>query len=95
MASTLDFKLPENLTIANVQHLHEVLEDIIDRKECDSIVLQAESVERADTAGLQLMLAFVNASKNEHLTLSWKSPSEKLCSAASMLGLEEALGIAS
>lgn len=93
MASTIDVHLPENLTIANVHGLHEQLEAIVGEKDYDRVVLQAEDVQRADTAGLQLLTAFVHAAKERQLNLDWDKPSDKLCSAASLLGLDGALGI--
>ena len=91
--STIDFHLPENLTIANIHGLHEEFESIIEQKNCDKIVLQAADVERADTAGIQLLVAFVNASKERKITVGWDNPSEKLCNASGLLGLDGALGL--
>ena len=93
MASEIDFRLPDNLTIANVQQLHEELEALVSEKDCEKITLEAEGIQRADTAGLQLLLAFVNTAKEGHIGLAWNKPSAKLCSAASVLGLESALGL--
>jgi anti-anti-sigma regulatory factor len=94
MASKLDYKLPENLTIANVNSVHEELEALMGKQECDEIVLKADKVKRADTAGLQLILAFVNAAHASHIELVWNKPSQDLCDAATILGLASALGLA-
>ncbi len=91
--STVDFNLPENLTIANVHGLHEEFETLVDTKDCDNVVLHGDNVSRADTAGLQLLLAFVNATKEKQIKIHWDHPSEKLCSAAGLLGVDSALGI--
>ena len=93
MASTVDFRLPESLTIANVHGLHEELEALVNKSECDKVVILGNDVQRADTAGLQLLLAFINATKERQINIDWDSPSEKLCSAAHLLGLDSALGI--
>lgn len=93
MAATIDFHLPENLTIANVQGLHEQLEALVGEKDFDKVVLQAEYVQRADTAGIQLLLAFVHATKERQIEIDWDQPSEKLCSAAKVLGLDSVLGL--
>ena len=93
MASAIDFHLPENLTISNVSGLHEELEAMVNRQDCDKVILQAQDVQRTDTAGIQLLLAFVNASRDRQITVDWDKPSEKLCTAASLLGLDGALGI--
>lgn len=91
--STVDFKLPENLTIANVHGLHEEFETLVDTKDCDKVILRADGVTRADTAGLQLLVAFVHATKERQIQVDWDRPSEKLCSAAGLLGVGDTLGI--
>lgn len=92
MATTVDFKLPENLTIASVNQIHEQFESLVETKDCDQIQLQASDVERTDTAGVQLLLALVLASKERQIGIVWEKPSAKLCSAATLLGLDNALG---
>jgi anti-anti-sigma regulatory factor len=93
MAHTLNYELPEQLTVANVQTLHEQLEHMVDDAKNDHIVLQASGVQRADTAGIQLLYALVVAAKERQITLSWDNPSEKLRIAAQILGMSEQLGI--
>ena len=93
MADTISFHLPENLTIASVHGLHEELEVLVSQSDCDKVVLQASDVQRADTAGVQLLLAFVNASKEHQIGVEWDKPSDKLCTTAELLGLQGALGI--
>lgn len=93
MSSEVSFQLPENLTIASVQGLHEQLETLVDQHDHDKIIIQASAVKRADTAGLQLLLAFVNTTKDRQIKLDWNTPSEKLLAAAELLGLEGDLGI--
>lgn len=93
MSSTLDFHLPSHLTIAHVHGLHEEFDTIVDKKDCDCLILHGENVQRVDTAGVQLLLALVLASKDRQISISWDHPSEKLETAASILGLNDALGI--
>jgi len=93
VTTAIEFQLPENLTIAYVQGLHEKLEVIINDSDHDKVVLQGKDVSRADTAGVQLLLAFVNSAKERQVELYWEHPSEKLLAAASVLGLQKALGI--
>ncbi|MFL0799180.1 MAG: STAS domain-containing protein [Agarilytica sp.] len=93
MGTCVDFQLPDNLTIANVHGLHEQLEALVEEEENDKIVIQAGGVTRADTAGIQLLLAFVNSAKEHQISLDWDHPSDKLLTAASVLGLENALGM--
>ncbi|VUD56412.1 hypothetical protein TDB9533_02067 [Thalassocella blandensis] len=93
MATSVDFHLPQNLTIANVQGLHDQLEALVGEQDCDKVTLQAEDVQRADTAGIQLLLAFVHASKERQIAVDWKEPSDKLRAAAKVLGLDQDLGL--
>jgi len=93
MTTSVDFNLPENLTIANIQGLHEALEALVERRDCDTVILRGEKVQRADTAGLQLLVAFVNASRERQIKISWDHPSEKLCGVAELLGVEKMIGI--
>lgn len=93
MANTIEFDLPENLTIANIHPIHEQLEAMVDDQTHDQIVIHAAGVNRADTAGVQLLHAFVVAAKDRQISLDWDRPSKKLLEAADILGMTEALGI--
>lgn len=59
-----------------------------------TIELKAESVKKADTAGLQLFVALSREVENTGGRLIWKQPSEELIKAASLLGLDDTLGLA-
>ncbi|MEY4590317.1 MAG: hypothetical protein RL497_2393 [Pseudomonadota bacterium] len=93
MAQSLTFELPEQLTVGYVQSIHEQLETLVDDKQNDHIVLQAAGVARADTAGIQLLYALVLAAKERQIALTWDKPSEKLRTAAQILGMASHLGI--
>ncbi len=93
MAERIEFHLPENLTIANVNGLHEEFETLVNQPDCDRIVLQGKDVHRTDTAGIQLLLAFILASKDRQISVDWEQPSQKLINAANLLGLDTTLGI--
>lgn len=93
MAQTVEYQLPENLTVSNVQPIHEQFELLVDNQNNDHIILHAAAVQRADTAGIQLLYALVVAAKERQITLSWDKPSEKLRSAAHILGMAHHLGI--
>lgn len=95
MASKFDFRLPEQLTIVNVNSLCDALHELISKQNYDKLVIKADQVQRADTAGLQLMLSFVFAAREQHIDLIWSKPSKKLQEAAAILGLQQALGIIS
>jgi anti-anti-sigma regulatory factor len=93
MANSLDFELPEQLTVGYVQAIHEQLETLVDDKQNDRIILHAAGVARADTAGIQLLYALVLAAKERQIALSWDNPSEKLRTAAQILGMTQHLGL--
>ncbi|WP_188151665.1 STAS domain-containing protein [Teredinibacter waterburyi] len=93
MTSRIDFRLPENMTIATINSLHEQFEALVDKTDCDAVVLQGDAVARADTAGIQLLVAFIHASRERKIAITWDHPSEKLCSAAALLGLDKTIGI--
>lgn len=93
MTSKVDFTLSEQITISAVAAMHEDLEALIARQDCDKVVLKAAAVKRVDTAGMQLLLAFVIAVRDGHISLTWNKPSKILLEAASVLGLQQALGL--
>lgn len=93
MSNLIEIELPENFTVANIHPIHERFEEVVDDKEHDSILIKAASVMRADTAGVQLLHAFVMAAKERNIALDWDHPSEKLCSVAGILGMSKALGL--
>lgn len=74
MAQSLDFELPDQLTVGYVQAIHEKLETLVDDKKNDHIVLHAAGVTRADTAGIQLLYAFVIAARERQIALTWQKP---------------------
>lgn len=95
MSNLVEIELPENLTVANIHPIHERFEEAVDDKDHDSILIKAASVTRADTAGVQLLHAFVVAAKERNIELDWNKPSEKLCSVVNILGMEKSLGFGS
>ncbi len=57
------------------------------------VVLISDKVERADTAGLQLIYSFKLEVEAKNKQLSWQKPSDALLTACNSLGLSDALGI--
>lgn len=57
------------------------------------IVLISDKVERADTAGLQLIYSFKLEVESQKKQLSWQKPSDALLTACNSLGMSDALGI--
>jgi len=91
VASPITFDLPDNLTIANAEALHEELEPLANGSA--DVVLNASAVSRADTAGLQVLYAFQQALKSHDASISWSSPSSVLIETAEQLGLKQHLAL--
>ncbi len=58
-----------------------------------AVVLDAQHVERADTAALQLLCAFFNDARTQQQDIQWKNPSDTLCHSAALLGLSKMLNL--
>jgi len=91
VSSPTTFDLPDNLTIANAEALHEELESLANGSV--DVVLNASAVSRADTAGLQILYAFQQALKSHNAKLSWSAPSSVLIETAEQLGLKQHLAL--
>lgn len=83
--------LGSSLTIAETASLKSALMDLL--ASSGPVVFDAVNVERADTAGIQLLLAFIHAARRHGLELSWGPTSEALLGTASCLGLSQVLGL--
>lgn len=83
----LTFELDAELGIANAKVLSEGLSKLL--KNTATLVLDASQVESVDTAALQLLVGFAR----ERTELYWKSPSEAFLNAASLLDLDQHLGL--
>ena len=92
MAARTRFSCGDALDIRQVAALHDRLKKALLRS--STIELLADRVERADTAGLQLLVALVAETEQCGGAVSWKKPSRALIDAATLLGLERALGLA-
>jgi anti-anti-sigma factor len=93
MSQAVDIELPENLTISNAHKFHDELEELIEKQPSSDLVLHADKVNRADTSGIQLILALVQSSKERQVNVSWEKPSDTLIDAATVLGLSTSLGL--
>lgn len=89
--STLTLDLPANLTIASAEAFYEELEPLLLKD--NDIVVNGKDVERVDTAGLQLILAFKNALSKRNLGFAWQQCSEVLTDSARQIGLEKLLAL--
>lgn len=92
MESVFSIDLPNRLGIANVTTFREELSAAFEQS--GAIEIGAAAVERVDTAGLQLLTAFVAAAKGRGQDVRWKAPSSVFTQTVTTLGLDEALGTA-
>ncbi|PIE25537.1 MAG: hypothetical protein CSA60_00180 [Neptuniibacter caesariensis] len=85
--NTLD--LPEEISIANITEWKTKFVNF--SMEPTPLLLNAERLERVDTAAMQLMLAFVNKARAEDKSITWDKPSSAFLNMAKQLGLTDAL----
>lgn len=81
--------LGTDLVVAGAARLHAQLGEALARPE--PVVLDAAAVARLDTAGLQLLLAFVQARNEALADWHWENVGATLRECASQLGLERML----
>ena len=84
-------KLNSHLDITEAKTTHDALRVAMDS--ADTIKVDASDVERADTAGIQLLLAFKKAMSSQNKDLHWEAPSKALTRSVRKLGLTKELGI--
>ncbi|MFO1349973.1 MAG: STAS domain-containing protein [Gammaproteobacteria bacterium] len=78
--------LEANLNVGNSIALKEQLQTAL-RKPA-TLVLDAGAVQAVDTAGLQLLAAFVRRAEQAGMALEWREPTPALRAAATLLGLD-------
>lgn len=83
-------RMPADCRIAEVGELHAQL---LGALESSQIVLDGGTVDRVDTAALQLLVAFQREAKQRERQVQWAQVSAPLHDAASQLGLTEALAL--
>jgi phospholipid transport system transporter-binding protein len=76
-------------TIRSITSLQSELAERLD--ESGGVQIDATAVDRVDTAGLQLLAAFVRDLRAEMRTVEWIGCSDSLRKAATALGLETTL----
>jgi phospholipid transport system transporter-binding protein len=81
--------LAADLVIADATRLHVQLGEALARPE--PVVLDAAAVARLDTAGLQLLLAFVQARDEALAKWHWENVGAALRDCAGQVGLEKML----
>lgn len=92
MSDSIVIDLPDNLTIATAEVLYQTLESAVEKHQ--DVVFNAESVNRVDTAGLQLLYAFCTEQKKQQLSVQWRSVTASLTDGAELIGIGKALFLA-
>lgn len=90
-SSALNIALEAVVTISEAGKLKDQLQGYLDLGA--DLTLDAGQVHMIDTAGLQLLLAFVVEVKNQNRSINWKSISPAFKETVELLGLMEPLGI--
>jgi anti-anti-sigma factor len=86
-----EIQCAESLDISMAAALHQTLKKALESGA--PITLQVHKVERADTAALQVLAAFMRAARARGITVSWNAPSASLRRSAQLLGLAQELEI--
>ena len=91
MATRTSFSCGTSLDITSVHELQKRLAKSLSK--ASTIELKADQVEKADTAGLQLLLSVSRQVALQGGALVWKKPTKKLIDSANLLGLANELGL--
>ena len=89
MTTKTTFSCGDALDIVHAIALHGRLLKSLAKS--STIELKASKVEKADTAGLQLMISLSEEIKKTGGNLIWKNPSPALIKAAKLLGVSQQL----
>lgn len=91
MADKTSFSCGESLDIQQASALYKRLQKSVEK--ALRIELKSDSVKKADTAGLQMLVSLRNELKTLGGDIVWKKPSEELIQSAELLGLAGCLGL--
>jgi anti-anti-sigma regulatory factor len=89
-ATNASFALPANCSIRDAAQLKTALLGLLPQ---DSVAIDAGAVERIDTAGLQLLAAFMRDRAANGFGTEWCGVNATLRDAANILGLAGQLGL--
>ena len=91
MSTKTTLSLGKLLDVSQAEALYKKMAASLDK--ASVIQLNADKVERADVAGLQLVLALSNEAQTRGGKILWHKPSTVLTDMATSLGLHQALGL--
>jgi len=83
------FKLPKDLTIAQVEECKSSLIQFIDAN--DELIIDDSEVSRIDTIGVQFLLAAITYIASQNKTLTWQSSSDLIQKSIQQLGIRDAM----
>jgi len=89
MSSELNVECGEVVDISVVSDLYQQLNDVLQQD--GPVTLNAGSIERIDTAALQMFVCFIQEVKNRDRMVYWHAPTEALLRSANYLGLKQVL----
>lgn len=89
MAQKTTVSCGTDLNIQNAQGLKERLIKALSK--APTCTLNGSKVERVDSAGMQLLIAFFKEAEQSNVTIKWQAPSESLIKAGRLLGVIEPL----
>lgn len=80
-----------SLDISMVKEFSETLKNAIEQGK--PVVLNAEDIENADGAAMQLLYAFFQDARANGVAVSWKEPSDAVKRSADLLGMKDHLAL--
>lgn len=92
MSKKTTISLPEHFNISQGASMRDKMDKTLD-KDADTIEIKADKVERADSAGIQLLLSFRATAVANNKKVTFSKPSEELLAAVKLLGASELLGL--
>ena len=87
-ASVTTIDIPPEVSIRTLESVFPLLDKALLQSE---IKLNGQAINKADTAGLQLIASFLKSTESKNIQATWVSPSVSLCNTARILGLVKAL----
>ena len=86
---SLGLEIDEKLTIGQVEVIHSEWTEYLKAKQ--DISIDARNVKQVDSAGLQLLIAFVLAVNKQGKAVSWIGYSQPIIEVIELLGMERYL----
>lgn len=91
MSKKTTVSLGNALDIMNVSGLKARLSSAMEKKL--TVVLIADKIDKVDTAGIQLIYAFIKKIEQQDNTVVWQKPSDTLLQISETIGMREHLNL--